>query len=694
LTCTGKAADWLTANNMMAEVRQSNSLLWNVIVPGLPGQLVESINSTTGFSNGAQCTFHSIVFKSRDSVPDPESVGLDEQDLKRAKIGDVVTLRNAPKAIVVKMHADDPNKYNYCAVEPGTNLVVIMEAKQSTTIKVRVPGLGGSKHKICVLDSIVVMSFAQTPYKFQGENLPRLLVDLNKLTYGPFHTYEMIVVLLSRTNFGRDVHLLPMLEDGLDHISELQPPDELLIYLQGFLDPIKKDDMIGPDQKIEGFVTWNPLLAQKCVSLLTATRSAAKKAKSLKYSKSKTDANDVPIPSSLGVFPKSKVSFGSGEALFKGAAAAPGGGAGGGRGAGGGGGGGGEPAPVRFYTLTPEEKTLVCLKYDSVVHSPPAADNDICFTVPFFGSLINKHVKSLSSLLDDELISAVLVVFRNIAIQVNPDCKITVVLACFYTLIASSEYYMLRMAKRFNRNDRDYLMSVVCAVIHVPGHWIFIGIAFVKKTLSICGTFDLWEYDLKMGDNLKGSNRKEQVRTVQKFIRYAVSELWYDGAAEYKSSELPRIIFNEMLANTVGDIYSPKQRDNSSCGVGALTNAYFFMHEKRLATIFDYTPDYNGIVGLKRFILAKLMEQEALQAFPQLFAFEGAAENEEMGYARQFEVILNGAGQEHVQILDDAAADKQEMEDIKKALLESKRELNQLEQKEASSVNANVIDLR
>ena len=139
---------------------------------------------------------------------------------------------------------------------------------------------------------------------------------------------------------------------------------------------------------------------------------------------------------------------------------------------------------------------------------------------------------------------------------------------------------------------------------------------------------------------------------------------------------------------------TPKQRDNSSCGVGALTNAYFFMHEKRLATIFDYTPDYNGIVGLKRFILAKLMEQEALQAFPQLFAFEGAAENEEMGYARQFEVILNGAGQEYVQILDDAAADKQEMEDIKKALLESKRELNQLEQKEASSVNANVIDLR
>ena len=114
-------------------------------------------------------------------------------------------------------------------------------------------------------------------------------------------------------------------------------------------------------------------------------------------------------------------------------------------------------------------------------------------------------------------------------------------------------------------------------------------------------------------------------------------------------------------------------------------------YSSRLANKNDYTPDINGIIGLKCFILAKLIEQNDLQLYPGLFAHAEAAD-EEQGYAAQFEVLMNGEGQNVVHILD-PEADRQELEDLKKALLLSKHELNRLEAKESGSVKACVIDL-
>ena len=235
------------------------------------------------------------------------------------------------------------------------------------------------------------------------------------------------------------------------------------------------------------------------------------------------------------------------------------------------------------------------------------------------------------------------------------------------------------------------MKAIIAIVVHTPGHWIFIGIAFVKITRSADDTHDIWEYDFKLGDTLKGTNRKKQIAVVKKFIRYAVSELFYNGDAAYKSAVNPRIVFTDTIANVHGDFQSPAQRDNSSCGVGALMNSLFFMKEKRLSNTNDYTPDINGIIGLKCFILAKLIEQNDLQLYPGLFAHAEAAD-EEQGYAAQFEVLMNGEGQNVVHILD-PEADRQELEDLKKALLLSKHELNRLEAKESGSVKACVIDL-
>ena len=71
--------------------------------------------------------------------------------------------------------------------------------------------------------------------------------------------------------------------------------------------------------------------------------------------------------------------------------------------------------------------------------------------------------------------------------------------------------------------------------------------------------------------------------------------------------------------NNHGDRSSPKQLDNTSCGVHACINAYFFMRQYRLATYDDYLPDTAGVRGLKNFLFFKLIQANAMALeYPQL----------------------------------------------------------------------------
>jgi hypothetical protein len=101
---------------------------------------------------------------------------------------------------------------------------------------------------------------------------------------------------------------------------------------------------------------------------------------------------------------------------------------------------------------------------------------------------------------------------------------------------------------------------------------------------------------------------------------------------------LTKITFEIECHTSEGDHVSPAQVDGSSCGVHACINSYFFMNEGRLATTADYTPNANGVSGLKRFLLFKLMQANLMvQLAPNIYEEQGGAR----GLFHQY-LTLNG----------------------------------------------------
>jgi len=188
------------------------------------------------------------------------------------------------------------------------------------------------------------------------------------------------------------------------------------------------------------------------------------------------------------------------------------------------------------------------------------------------------------------------------------------------------------MACLFNIKNKLYLKGLINWVIYVPGHWFFLGIQFVNLVN------DVWRYKIKLGDSIKGVSRDLVMRNVQKFIRSAVSFLFYNRGVQ-NLLDLNKFIFEIECHTSVGDHVSPAQHDVSSCGVHACINAYFFMNEGRLATTADYTPNENGVSGLKRFLLFKLMQADLMVQHNQnSYDEQGGAR----GLFHQY-LLLNGA---------------------------------------------------
>ena len=172
---------------------------------------------------------------------------------------------------------------------------------------------------------------------------------------------------------------------------------------------------------------------------------------------------------------------------------------------------------------------------------------------------------------------------------------------CFFSMIRKNDEELYRLARIFNIHDKMYLKGMINWIINIPGHWFFCGI-FFNRILD-----DKWHY-IYLGDSVKGISRDEVLRKVQLFIRAAVSFLHQDAPNNAVLLPEARFFFVIHKHNNHVDRISPKQVDNTSCGVHSCINAYFFMREYRLATNDDYLPDKAGVRGLKKFLFFKLID--------------------------------------------------------------------------------------
>jgi len=309
----------------------------------------------------------------------------------------------------------------------------------------------------------------------------------------------------------------------------------------------------------------------------------------------------------LAVFPKKAAAPAARRGAVTGAAGAAGG-AGGWGGVGGAGGGG----VRKFYTLDPEDQDAVRQEYARVCALPRAINTEL-YTIPGFGTLHLTDVLSINGLLEDKLICAILQCLKNDTPVVIPPVKNTIMYPCFFSMIRKSDAELHRLARIFNIADKNYLKGMINWIINIPGHWFFCGI-FFNRILE-----DVWHYDIFLGDSIKGISRDDVLRKVQLFIRAAVSYLHQDAANNNVLLPASRFSFKVYKHNNHADRISPKQIDNTSCGVHCCINAYFFMRQYRLATYDDYNPDKAGVQGLKNFLFSKLLQANAMALqYPQL----------------------------------------------------------------------------
>jgi hypothetical protein len=489
---------------------------------------------------------------------------------------------------------------------------------------------------------------AQTNYKFQGETLQRLLIHLNKIPGRKGHTYQSLVVLFSRCTNGAHYYLFPPLPGETDrsfsHLAELLPPDELMIYLMGFMD--------DNEVKKPGWVKWDPAQAKKAVGPLAASKEQVKKGKSKKYGKrgeADQEEEKTGKPPSVGttivhgllaagkavqkgvkrviaaVFPPK-----GGGAAKKASGTGAGGGAGGGAGAGAGARGGSGGALIgagglvvagpKFYALLPDELAAVREEYERIWNLPPDINTDL-YTIPGFGSLFLQDVLSIAGLLEDKLICAILQCIKNNVPVQNPPVQNTIMYPCFYTMIKKSDVELRRLARIFNHHDKNYLKGKINWVINIPGHWFFCGVRFLQIDAD-----NRWHYDILLGDSIKGISRDDVLKRVQLFIRAAVSFLHREPPNNENLLPATAFVFSISKYNNPHDRISPAQRDNTSCGVHSCANAYFFMRENRLATYNDYSPDRAGVQALKTKFLEYLMQANAMATqFPDMVPVQDPA---------------------------------------------------------------------
>lgn len=212
--------------------------LASLFVPGAPAYLTDNINPTLGLANGTDVTMHSLGFHFENRVEQVNFMNM----LRAAQPGEIVTLPRPPSfmnVVVPNANAEQwPAELRLQSIggggaNNGEVIVPIAKARKGETITLlRSPRIGVSK-KATVKSLALSEAMSITYHKSQGKTLPFAILDLREEGLD----FEKVYVGMTRTQLSentRIINLSPYNVLNLQHLLELQPPRELLLWMSGF----------------------------------------------------------------------------------------------------------------------------------------------------------------------------------------------------------------------------------------------------------------------------------------------------------------------------------------------------------------------------------------------------------------------------------------------------------------------------
>ena len=201
-----------------------------VFVAGAPGFLLENINPKRGLSNGTPVTFHSLILDPREDI-NRVLMGMIDPS------GEDVVLEYNPTNVLVKVTGADPTDFVGLTIVPGDVIIPLAQTTNNKPIKVTIPRRR-DKISLQTKSHGIDMGFAITLHKIQGQTCQRLIVDLNHRPFMPQITFSGFYVAVSRVRRSEDLRIMPI-QSSIGHLKyllELQPPKQLVIWLNGFDD--------------------------------------------------------------------------------------------------------------------------------------------------------------------------------------------------------------------------------------------------------------------------------------------------------------------------------------------------------------------------------------------------------------------------------------------------------------------------
>jgi hypothetical protein len=192
------------------------------------GYLTQNINPSLGLSNVNPVIYHSLTL-----IPLEDMHSVIEMMVNND--GSDIFLKFPPTYIHVEVPNLDPVLFQHKSLFKDKVVIPVKLKSEAEEYKIHFP-LKNNYLTVKGKAHAVVLAFAITVHKMQGQTCSRLILDINRCTFKPSLTYHGIYVALSRVRTSRHLRLLPLQPflTNFNYLSELHPPKTLTQWLSRF----------------------------------------------------------------------------------------------------------------------------------------------------------------------------------------------------------------------------------------------------------------------------------------------------------------------------------------------------------------------------------------------------------------------------------------------------------------------------
>ena len=225
LPLLGPAAAMLPHDDLVTAYKNNNELL-GIFVTGAKAFMTENLNPTRGLANGTAVVYHSINLHESE---DRERI-IDEIS---SASGKDIYLLHPPTSINVSIINANPAEFIGRTVVANEVVIPIHEGRKPTEHKVMIHG---KKLSMTTRSIATELGYAVTIHKVQGQTCDRLAIDINLRPFLPHISFHGLYVALSRVRESSNLRIMPLQPNiqNLNHLLKLEPPEDLLAWLDGF----------------------------------------------------------------------------------------------------------------------------------------------------------------------------------------------------------------------------------------------------------------------------------------------------------------------------------------------------------------------------------------------------------------------------------------------------------------------------